>query len=248
LCALLLACVEKGMGIALDRDRALLLEQLLLHSIKLFEVRSSVQVRVQPADEAVVADMFAAAKERIPGLDFWSVQGDPELAPGDLVLEAAHSRVESRIEKRRSVVDAALRHLALPVVPEEESGREELAQVAAGAAARMFELVPKRSCEPAMPQDAEATDDAGILYAETENLVPTADDALYAAEHADPDNTEERHAQAQASELPDEPSPAPKVDMSQVWDHPEPAVLDAPDAMDAVLAEGGFLPGTGRSG
>ncbi|MDR2694789.1 MAG: hypothetical protein LBC79_00205 [Deltaproteobacteria bacterium] len=35
LCALLLACVEKGTGLALDRDRALLLEQLLSRAVAL---------------------------------------------------------------------------------------------------------------------------------------------------------------------------------------------------------------------
>ena len=253
LCALLLACVEKGMGLALDRDRARLLEQLLLDSVKLFEARSSVLVRVQPADEALVADMFAAAKERVPGLTSWDVQGDPDLAPGDLVLEAAHSRVESRIEARRNIVDTALRHLLLPAVPEEESGREELARMTAGAVARMFELVPKRSGDPAMPHGA-AADGAETPYPEAGHAAPATEDAMHAAEHAEADTMEETHAEAQASALPAEPPPVPKVDISQIWgsvEAVEPAVLDTTDAtdvVDAVLAEGGFLPGSGRSG
>jgi flagellar assembly protein FliH len=226
LCSLLLACVEKGMGLALDKDRALLLEHLLLDSVKLFAARSSVLVRVQPADEALVADIFAAAKERIPGLASWSVQGDPDLAPGDLVLEAEHSRVESRLEERREIVDAALRHVELPAVPEEESGREELAQVTAGAVARMFELVPKRSGGPVLLHGAVAADGAEAPHPEAEHDAPAAEDSAHAAGN---------------------------VDMSQVCGRAEtmePAVLDATDAadVDAVLAEGGFLPGSGRPG
>ena len=212
LCSLLLACVEKSVGLVLDRDRALLLEQLLLDSVKLFETRSSVLVRVQPADEALVADMFAAAKERIPGLASWSVQGDPDLAPGDLVLEAAHSRVESRVEERRHIVDTALRHLLLPAVPEEESSREDIAQVAAGAVARMFALVPKRVCDAPTPHDAPVTDDAETPRPESGHAAPATDDAMYAAELVATDT------------------------------------VDATDAVDAVLAEGGFLPASERSG
>ena len=253
LCALLLACVEKGIGLALDRDRALLLEQLLLDSVKLFEAHVSVLVRVQPADEALVADIFAAAKERIPGLASWNVQGDPDLAPGDLVLEAAHSRVESRIEERRNIVDEALRHLLLPVVSEEESGREELARVAAGAVARMFELVPKRAGDPAMPHEA-AAGDAETPRPEAGHAIPATEDAMHAAEHAEADAAEAAHEAAQASALLADPSPAPKVDMSQIWGSVEaqapaaPDSTDATDMVDAVLAEGGFLPGSGRSG
>ena len=241
LCGLLLACVEKGTGLILDKDRASLLEQLLLDSIKLFADRSSVVVRVQSDDEAVVADMFAAAKERIPGLGSWNVLGDPELAPGDLVLEAMHSRVEGRIEERRGLVDAALRHLSLPGVPEEEEAHEEVARIHAGAVARMLELVPKRPPAPAAPHDAAMVDNQETSHPEAENAVLSADDAA-----------EETLAEAQTPELPTEP-PVPKVDLSQILGHPSGAdsvtpdatdaidAMDAMDAVDAVLAEGGFL-------
>jgi flagellar assembly protein FliH len=243
LCALLLACVEKGTGLVLDRDRTRLLEQLLLDSVRLFEARSSVLVRVQPDDEAVVADMFAAAKERIPGLGSWSVQGDPDLAPGDLVLEAAHSRVESRIEERRNAVDAALRHVLLPVAPEEEHGREDLARVNAEAVARMLELVPQRPLAPVAPQAEEMraepqTSESSAALSETEER----DDPEAAAEQEAPAMPDDSVASALSS--------APKVDLNKVWSRPETAdtaVLDTPDAMDAVdavLAEGGFLPAT----
>ena len=260
LCALLLACVEKGTGFVLDRDRALLLERLFLDSVKLFEARSAVLVRVQPDDEAVVADMFAAAKERIPGLGSWIVQGDPDLAPGDLVLEAACSRVESRIEERRSAVDAALRHILLPATIEEEKGREDLAQIHAGAVARMLELVPQLPFAsvalhdiaglhgPAMSDEAEKPHHP---HPDAEQAALAAEDALHAADHAamehgEPDGAEERGAEPRAPELLEAPV-VPQVDLGKVWANPAAAApaavdMDARDAMDAVLAEGGFLP------
>ncbi|MDR2694790.1 MAG: hypothetical protein LBC79_00210 [Deltaproteobacteria bacterium] len=200
-----------------------------------------------PDDEAVVADMVAAAKERIPGLGSWIVRGDPELAPGDLVLEAAHSRVESRIEERRNAVDAALRHVLLPDAPEEEKGRDELAQVHAGAVARMLELVPKRPAVPAVPDEAARTDGAERPHPEAEDAAPPAEDACPATEQAAA--ADETAAEEQAAEPPAEaPAPAaPQVDLRMVLGRPptaDPAVLDAADAVDAVLAAGGFLPAT----
>jgi flagellar biosynthesis/type III secretory pathway protein FliH len=271
-CALLRACVEKGTGLVLDRDRVLLLEQLFLDSVKLFEARSSVLVRVRPEDEAIVADMVAAAQEHISGLAAWGVQGDPELASGDLVLETAHSRVESRIEERRGAVDEALRHVLLPVAPEEEDGREDLVRAHAGAVARMLDLVPKRPLVLAAPRDATTADDgAEAPYPEDEEAAPGPDDVMYAADTTDA-------AEAPCAEQPGEsagfakmdgseaaaapePSalfgdivlptgaPAPQVDLRRVWERPEatgPAATDAMDAADAVLAEGGFLPANGE--
>jgi flagellar biosynthesis/type III secretory pathway protein FliH len=257
LCALLLACVEKGTGLVLERDRARLLEQLLPNAVKLFEAHSAVLVRVQPDDEAVVADMCAAAKERIPGLAGWIVQGDPELGPGDLVLESAHSRVESRIEEHRRAVDAALRHIMLPDSPEEEQCREDLAQVHAEAVTRMLELVPKRTLAPATRYIAANADDAETTRSnpelensapEAENIVPEADNSGDAVEPAGQESAEEVRIEPQLQELPEPPS-MPKVDLSRVWGNPaaEPSLLDstdAVDAVDAVLAEGGFLPAT----
>ena len=271
LCALLLACVEKGTGLVLDEDRTLLLNQLFLDSVTLFDAHSSVLVRVQPDDAAAVADMFAAAKERMPGLGAWSVQGDPDLAPGDLVLEAAHSRVESRIEERRSAVDAALRHLLLPDTPEEEHGRANLARANTEAVAHMLTLVPKRPLVLAAPHDATAAEGADTPYSEGEEAVASADYALYEPEHAGLDSADEMRENPQTAEEADEVvaavpelsvmsdnivvpegTPVPKVDLSRVWGRPEavPDVLDAADAtdaVDAVLAEGGFLPAAGEA-
>jgi hypothetical protein len=262
LCALLLACVEKGTGLVLDRDRGRLLDQLLARAVKLFEAHSSVLVRVRSEDEAVVADMLAAAKERVPGLGFWSVQGDPELALGDLVLEAAHGRVESRIEERASAVDAALRHVLLPTVPEEEEGREELAQVHAGAVARMLALVPER---PLVPAALCGAAEDGTPHPVTEEVLPSMDDAVHAAEETDAPalsagriEVEEQDGHMAAEEVPVASGgrAAPQVDLSMVLgrEAAAPAVVDAPDAteagdatdaVDVVLAEGGFLPVAG---
>jgi flagellar assembly protein FliH len=250
-CALLLACVEKGTGLVLERDRALLLEQVLMRAVKLFEAGSAVLVLVRPEDEAVVAEMLAAAKERVPGLASWSVRGETDLAPGDLVLEAAHGRVESRVEGRRGAVDAALRHVLLPVVPEEEEGREALAQAYAGAVDRMLALVPERPLVLAAPRDPAADEMSEPVTEEA----PPAEDALHAAEEtAGLFATEEQDMYAAVEEAPVASGErvAPQVDLSMILgrEATAPAAVDAPDAadvVDAVLAEGGFLPVAGEA-
>ena len=274
LCALLLACVEKGTGLVLDEDRARLLEQLLLDSVKLFEAHSSVLVRVQPGDEAVVADMFASAKERMPGLASWNVQGDPELAPGDLVLEAAHSRAESRIEERRSAVDAALRHVLLPVTPEEETGRADLARVSDEAVARMLELAPKRPFASNAPDEAmdgaekrlcagtSALGAGGTAYAAEPSALDAGEERCMEPQAPGPfaelDTSGEMEGSEAAALFGDAAAPrssgAPEVDLRQIWGRRETAsspaadAADVAEALDAVLAEGGFLPVTGEEG
>jgi hypothetical protein len=207
--------------------------------------------------------MFAAAKERIPGLGSWSVQGDPDLAPGDMVLESAHSRVESRVEEHRAAVDAALRHIELPAAPDVEKGREELARASAGAVERMLKLVPERALTSAESHDAALTVEparpgAGEAVPGAGGAMPGADGAMPKAEQAVPDAVpaavKEVHAPAPtldrtpdlSADLP--ASPVPKVDLSKVWARETPVVpdeADATNAVDAVLAEGGFLPAAG---
>jgi len=186
------------------------------------------------------------------------------------VLEGAHSRVESRIEERRRAVDAALRHIMLPGLPEEEQGREDLTRTHAEAVARMLELMPKRTLAPAaaaVGESASRTDDDSKAdptvaanaesletpHPKTDNAAPEAEDAVSAAaEPADPEKAEGMRAVSQAPEE-SMPPPMPQVDLSRIWERPpaaESALLnaaDATDALDAVLAEGGFLPSAGEA-
>jgi hypothetical protein len=201
-----------------------------------------VLVRVQSDDESAVTDMLAAAKERIPGLGAWRVRGDPELAPGDLVLEAAHSLAESRIEEHRSAVDAALRHLLLPATREEENGREDLARVNAEAVARMLALVPKRSLAPTALRDVAAAAEA----TRADLRAPELPDGTFDAEEKDGPDAE---PPAMSGDIAaPAASVAPRVDLSRIQNRREGTntagldAADATDAMDAVLAEGGFLP------
>ena len=114
LVALLREAVEKGTGLAVDRDRAAVLEQLLDRSMRALLDRRRLIVRVNPVDAALVTDMLADAKRGGPRADNWELTVDPELEPGSLVVESESGLVNNSRGVRRSVVDEVLEHLTLP--------------------------------------------------------------------------------------------------------------------------------------
>ena len=68
---------------------------------------------------AAVADMVQAARERLAGLESWTVRGDASMAPGGLVVESDDGMADIRMETRRAVIEEVLAHLTLPA---EKSG------------------------------------------------------------------------------------------------------------------------------
>lgn len=265
LCALVRICVEKGLGWTLSEERTRVLEELLAQAVRLLDKRGLVVVRVHPEDEAAVADMFAAAAERMPGLAGWTVQGDPDMAPGGLVLEGPHNRVESRLEERKAAVEAALRHLTLPPVPAEEEGRALVEQAGREAALHMplpEHPDPEQSAGPehfaeAEPPVAPAPD----AFAEPAVNEPApeapstvlSDDTqkfLSGEEPFLPDSPPAETLPAFIADAPGEfappaesakPAGPPRVDMSVVMR--DLAAASAP-ADDPVPLEGGFWPAT----
>ena len=68
--------VAAGTGWLLDKEHDAVLRSLVLEALNLLEDRATVTVRVNPEDEATVGDMFMAARERVPELKQWIVNGD----------------------------------------------------------------------------------------------------------------------------------------------------------------------------
>lgn len=259
LCALVPLCVEKGLAWVLDEERAAVLENLLRESVRQLERNGSVTVRVHPEDEAAVADMFAAAVEHMRGFDGWTVLGDPQTAPGSLVLESAHQRVESRAEERKAAVDAVLRHLTLPLLPEEEAGRRQVSEAGARAAERMHGFAPRIGTtgggSKVSEHEAPAAEELPPASAETEH----APDAQAACADAAGTATDLSSVPQSDTFTRDMPNPN-AADPPEIV--PEPAGIDAAEAgvppaalsaagafteiengaTDKVLTEGGFLP------
>ncbi len=111
---LLKACVAKGTGLQLEKNYAHVLEKLFLEAVRQLDDRRTITVRVHPDDESAVADMFAAAKEKLPDLERWSVVPDASLELGGLIVGSHSGSVDSRLELFRDMVENILEHLSLP--------------------------------------------------------------------------------------------------------------------------------------
>lgn len=107
-------CVEKGTEWVLTSHYADVLRALVMESVRKLDNRHTVTLRVHPDDEAAVADMFAAARDAMPDVERWIVNGDPDIELGGLVAESFSSTVDNRVELRRTLVDNVLQHLTLP--------------------------------------------------------------------------------------------------------------------------------------
>lgn len=119
LVALLRASVERYTGVVLAEERAEVLRALFVQAAQALDSRRHLIIRVNPEDEAAVADMVQAARERLAGLESWTVRGDASMAPGGLVVESDDGMADNRMETRRAVIEEVLAHLTLPA---EKSG------------------------------------------------------------------------------------------------------------------------------
>ncbi len=114
LVGLLRAAVERSVGLAVDAERAAVLETLFVKSVQALENRRTLTVRVNPEDESAVADIIASTKERFPGLEAWNVRGDAAIGPGGMVVESRDGMVDNTIATRRRIIEEVLAGLALP--------------------------------------------------------------------------------------------------------------------------------------
>ena len=114
LAALVRLSVEKSLGIVLEQERAKVLEGLYLQAVKALEHNRSLIVRVNPEDEAAMADIIGLGRAGQPELESWSVKADPAVTPGGLLVESASSLADNSIESRQAAVNAVLAGLRLP--------------------------------------------------------------------------------------------------------------------------------------
>ncbi len=165
LVGLLKVCVEKGTGLALDERYNKILEQLVIEAVRNLDDRRHVSLRVHPDDEAVMSDIFAAAKEKLPDLGNWAISADPSLELGGLVAESASGTVDSRLELFREMVGNILEHLALPeskLEPDSLKFVEEIARLEKENIERVVPSAPSAPeanvIEPSAPLAGDALD------------------------------------------------------------------------------------------
>ena len=134
--------VEAGTGWVLHQEHVSILRNLVFESLNLLEDRGTVTLRVHPDDEDAVSDMFRAARERVPELSQWIVNGDPSIEPGGLVAESASGSVENLRQHYREMVDNILVHLTLPPRSAEEQAGAEVSSVVEREAERLAAVAP----------------------------------------------------------------------------------------------------------
>ena len=152
---LLKVCVEKGTGLVLDEHYSLVMEHLVLEAVRQLDDRRCITLRVHPDDEAAVADMFAAARERLPNIGQWMVQGDPSMQLGGLIAESQSGTVDSRLELHRALVENILQHLALPGSALDAEAMHSVEEAMRLESERIATIAPPLA-EPAQPEAAPA--------------------------------------------------------------------------------------------
>lgn len=106
--------VSRYTGVVLREERAEVLSALFTQAVQVLESRRNLVIRVNPEDEVAVADMVQAAKERLTGLESWTVRPDASMTPGGLVVESDNGMVDNRMETRGAVINDVLARLTLP--------------------------------------------------------------------------------------------------------------------------------------
>ncbi len=164
---LMKVCVEKGTALVLEERHQKTLEAMLLKVIRNLNERHSITLRVNPDDEAVVEDLFSAAKEKNPDLSPWRVSADSSLNPGDIIAESLTGSVDSRREHYHHMVDNILRHLALPESQSETDALARIHKVLEEEILKVQELappLPEPEPEPQpLPEPLPLTDPEMIL-------------------------------------------------------------------------------------
>ena len=224
--------VEAGTGWILQAEHGRILQHLVFSSLQLLEDRATVSVRVHPDDEETVSDLFRAARERVPELSQWIVNGDASIEAGGLVAESVSGSVENLRAHYREMVNGILEYLTLPPRPQDEPAEQAAGAAAEEGLAHLAEILPQEQT-PAAEVPATLPDEAD-LEPELEASLPAepAEPADMPAEMAGdmPQNL------APHAEGADEP-----IDVGQ--DTPSNMMQDVAD--QASIAESAELDGQG---
>lgn len=179
--AILTQCAaQAGVGIVLEESQNKILHSLVFQALDLLESRKAISLRVNPADEAAVSDMFRAARERFPELGQWIVTGDEKIEKGGLVAESGSGSVDLRRENFREMVDGVLKYLSLPEGDSDAPYENSVREIVEREVGRIASLTPEADrpepsapVEPQKPQAEEGEEEA-IISAES-NASPQMD-------------------------------------------------------------------------
>ena len=229
--------VEAGTGWILQAEHGRILQHLVFSSLQLLEDRATVTVRVHPDDEETVSDLFRAARERVPELTQWIVNGDASIEAGGLVAESVSGSVENLRAHYREMVNGILEYLTLPQRPQDEPAEQAAGAAAAQGLEHLAEIMhqeapPAAEVPAALPDDTElepevAPDEPDRLSADLPDgmagdVVDSADEAI--AVGMDPDEHDAPVALATEDSLAEEAQQPQLPEVGQEPDQAEPFV------------------------
>ena len=170
--------VTAGTGWVLEKEHKKILQSLVFEALNLLEDRATVTLRVHPDDEDTVSDMFMAARERVPELQQWIVNGDPSVQRGGLLAESVSGSVDCRRELYTELVNGVLSCLTLGPDQDDQRHGEAVSQVVRQEAERIAAMSPE-------PEQSSAY--GGLADARVEQPDAAGDNEQPAgAAHADP--------------------------------------------------------------
>ena len=229
--------VEAGTGWILQAEHGRILQHLVFSSLQLLEDRATVTVRVHPDDEETVSDLFRAARERVPELTQWIVNGDASIEAGGLVAESVSGSVENLRAHYREMVNGILEYLTLPHRPQDEPAEQTAGAAAAQGLEHLAEIMhqdapPAAEVPATLPDDAElepevAPDEPDHVSADEPDSMPG--DAAESAGEAiavgmDPDEHDAPVALATADALAEDAQQPQQPEFGQEPDQAEPFV------------------------
>lgn len=135
--------VTAGTGWMLEKEHKKILQSLVFEALNLLEDRATITLRVHPDDEETVSDMFMAARERVPELQQWVVNGDPSVGRGGLLAESVSGSVDCRRELYTELVNGVLSCLTLGPGQDDQRQGEAVSQLVRQEAERIAALSPE---------------------------------------------------------------------------------------------------------
>lgn len=197
LAELVRCAVEAGTGYMLKNEHEAILRSLVFQALDLLENRGLVTLRVNPADEEQVSDLFRAARERYPELRQWIVTGDASIEAGGVVADSGSGSIELRRENFRQMVDGILCHLGLPASDNDNGAARDVRDIVEREVAHIAGLTP----EPDLPPPAESQSEPEPEASEHELEEPAM--------------PEEEHVAEAVEESPEPEAPEPVMDAAQ---------------------------------
>ncbi|MBQ7608460.1 MAG: flagellar assembly protein FliH [Desulfovibrionaceae bacterium] len=271
LCELVRVAISSGTAFILDTQNEAILTNLVNQAINLLEQRETISFRVNPEDEAIINDLFRAAREKAPEIRQWIVNPDELMERGGLVAESGSGSVDLRRQNFQELVDNLLQHIALPVQEEDTRAAqalhdaiEERALLYTGTPLSEHESSDALDTQP-LPENAEAQS-AEDSEAPLEDAVASAE-----PEPANQDDQSDRlieKSEIAEEEPPEKPNTSPRerrakdirpenftplapngavlADLEEELFPVSPDEQDVQDEEHAVLEGGGFLPDARR--